>query len=195
MRFQFIGCRLSSLRARPLAALRSNEDGSTAIEFGLLALPFFFFVLGLLGIGLFYLSSVSLSYGVEAAARQIRTGEAEKNGITVAQFKQLVCQNVGGPIDCTKMSTLIQSKGTWGEITPAPCTDDQGDMVESTGKDTDALSKYSGTASSVVLVTLCYRWDMAEYFPFLKLGYNGGSGPAIIQAATAFKNEPYNGAG
>ena len=155
--------RLRSARcARPLSFLR-NEDGSTAIEFGLIALPFMLFVLAILCMGLYFLVSVSLEHGAEAASRKIRTGQVESNAVTVGQFRNLVCQNVG----------------------PA--------MAGSTGKASEAISKYSGAASEVVLVTLCYRWDLANNFKFLKLGSGAnGSGPAIIQAATAFKSEPYN---
>ena len=64
-------------------------------------------------------------------------------------------------------------------------------MVGSTGESGELISKYAGGASEVVLVTLCYQWDLANNFKFLKLGSGpDGSGPAIIQASTAFKTEP-----
>jgi hypothetical protein len=45
----------------------------------------------------------------------------------------------------------------------------------------------------VVLVTLCYTWDLAQTFPFLKLGKNSnGTGSAVVQATTAFRTEPYS---
>ena len=66
-----------------------------------------------------------------------------------------------------------------------------GNMVGSTGSTGELINKYSGSASEVVLVTVCYEWDLAQHFKFLKLGSGDGSGPAIIQAATAFKSEPY----
>ena len=185
--------RLRSARcARPLSFLR-NEDGSTAIEFGLIALPFMLFVLAILGMGLYFLVSVSLEHGAEAASRKIRTGQVESNAVTVGQFRNLVCQNVGPAIDCSKLSIIVQSKKTWSELTPEPCLDKDNKIAGSTGKSSEAISKYSGSASEVVLVTLCYRWDLANNFKFLKLGSGAnGSGPAIIQAATAFKSEPYN---
>ena len=173
--------------------LLRNEDGSTAIEFGFIALPFMLFVLAIVGMGLYYLASVSLEYGVEAAARKIRTGQVENDTVTVGQFRNLVCQSAGAAIDCSKLNIIVQSKKSWSELEPEPCLDKENNMTPSTGKSTDAVSKYSGTAADVVLVTLCYRWDLANNFKFLKLG-NGtdGGGPAIIQAATAFKSEPYN---
>jgi len=57
--------------ARPLSLLR-DENGSTAIEFGLIALPFLLFVLAIVGMGLYFLASVSLEHGAQAAARKIR---------------------------------------------------------------------------------------------------------------------------
>jgi len=178
--------------ARPLSLLR-DENGSTAIEFGLIALPFLLFVLAIVGMGLYFLASVSLEHGAQAAARKIRTGQAENDAVTVAQFRNLVCQNAGAAIDCSKLSIIVQSKKTWSELTPEPCLDKNNNMAGSTGKASEAISKYSGAASEVVLVTLCYRWDLANNFKFLKLGSGAnGSGPAIIQAATAFKSEPYN---
>jgi hypothetical protein len=42
-------------------------------------------------------------------------------------------------------------------------------------------------------VTLCYQWDLAQWFSFLRLGKGGdGKGPAVLQSATAFRTEPYS---
>jgi Flp pilus assembly protein TadG len=192
--------RLPSLRLRsplfrrrfPTPRLVRDEDGSAAIEFALVALPFLLFVLGLLGMGLYFLATTSLEYGVEAAARKLRTGEAEKGNMSVGDFRKLVCDKAGPYIDCDKVSTIVQHATSWNGITPQACTDSTGKMAGSSGSSGELISKYAGTSSEVVLVTLCYEWDLAENFKFLKLGSKGdGSGPAIIQAATAFKSEPY----
>jgi hypothetical protein len=178
------------LRARLWAR---DERGTSAIEFGIVALPFFLFVLGLIGIGLYFFTMSSLEYGVEVASRQIRTGQAQKGSITVSQFKNLVCQAAGSYIDCNKLSVIIQSGAQWSDIAPQPCVDSNGNMVASTGTGTDSVATYTGAASQVVLITLCYTWDLAQTFPFLKLGKNSdGSGSAVVQATTAFRTEPYS---
>ena len=192
MRLSPLQLRLPPLRRRH-AASRSvrNEDGTAAVEFALVALPFLLFVLGVLGMGLYFLASTSLEYGVEAAARQLRTGEAEKGSMTVGSFRELVCEGAGSYIDCGKVNTIVQHATTWSGITPQSCTDSSGNRVGSTGSTGELINKYSGSASEVVLVTVCYEWDLAQHFKFLQLGSGDGSGPAIIQAATAFKSEPY----
>jgi Flp pilus assembly protein TadG len=180
---------------RALRAPRWARDqrGTSAIEFAIVALPFFLFVLGLIGIGLYFFTMTSLSYGAEGAARQIRTGQAQKGAITVSQFKNLVCAAAGSYINCNKLSVVIQSEDEWKDITAQPCVDSSGNRVASTGAGTDAVSTYTGAASKAVLVTLCYTWDLAQTFPFLKLGTGtNGTGSAVVQATTAFRTEPYS---
>jgi hypothetical protein len=77
-------------------------------------------------------------------------------------------------------------------VQPASCTSG-GNMTSSTGDGTgtDLLNLYTGGSSQVVLVTVCYKWDAASLFPWIRLGgLSGGSG--LIQAASAFRSEPYN---
>jgi Flp pilus assembly protein TadG len=185
--------RTSRLGGLNAPAWVKDEQGAAAVEFAIVALPFFLFVLGLIGVGLYFFTMSSLSYGVEAAARQIRTGEAQKSALNVGQFKNLVCAAAGSYINCARLSVLVQSGDTWSAITPQACVDSNNNMVASTGSASDPISTYTGVASEVVLVTLCYQWDLAQTFSYLELGKNAdGSGSAIVQAATAFRTEPYS---
>jgi hypothetical protein len=169
-----------------------NNRGSAAVEFALVAIPFFMLLFGIIVIGLYFFTSHALEAGVESAARKIRTGEAQEGDVTVDAFKRLVCTEAGSYIDCNKLRVVLQSAEEWGDITPQPCVDAQGQVASSTGAVGDKISKYTGAASQVVVVTLCYQWDLAQSFGFLHLGANAdGSGPAIIPAAVAFRTEPY----
>src|SRR5262245_5508652 len=76
-----------------------DERGTSAVEFAFLAMPFFIFVLGIIGMGLYFFTMSSLEYGAESAARMIRTGQAQKTALTVSQFKNLVCQAAGSYIN------------------------------------------------------------------------------------------------
>ena len=90
--------------------------------------------------------------------------------MTVGEFKQLVCDAAGSYINCGKVAVIVQHAATWSGISPQSCTDSNGNMVGSTGPSGELISKYAGGASEVVLVTLCYQWDLADNFKFLKLG-------------------------
>lgn len=178
--------------ARVVSAWR-NDRGTAAIEFALVAVPFFMFALGVLGIGLYYFTAYSLDRGVEEASRKIRTGEAQKDNVTVGQFKSMVCSAAGSYIDCSKLSVIVQSATDWSGISPAACVDGSNNRTSSTGSTGELISKYTGQSKTVVLVTLCYQWDLAQMFSFMKLGAGtNGTGPAIVQAATTFRSEPYS---
>ena len=169
-----------------------NSAGSTALEFSIVAVPFFFFVFAILGSSLYFFADNALERGVQAAARKIRTGEALQSGTTVGGFRQLVCDEAGAGIDCGKLRVLIQSDASWANITPRDCLDSNNEMVNSTGNIDELLSDYAGGASFVAHITACYEWDLAKTFSILKLGKGGsGSSAAVMQASTAFRIEPH----
>jgi Flp pilus assembly protein TadG len=68
-----------------------DAGGATAVEFALVAMPFFLFAFGILGLGLHFFTNNALEHAVDTAARKIRTGQAQKEGKTLADFKQMVC--------------------------------------------------------------------------------------------------------
>ena len=169
-----------------------DTRGVAALEFAIVALPFFLFVFAILGSSLYFFTMNSLEHGVEAASRQIRTGETKLNGTSIGDFRQSVCNEAGSAIDCNKLRVLIQNSDDWANITPQGCLDGNGQMVNSTGAVDDLVDDYSGDASFIALITLCYEWDLANTFDFLMLGASpGGSGAAVMQASTALRIEPH----
>ncbi|MBI1649901.1 TadE/TadG family type IV pilus assembly protein [Hyphomicrobium sulfonivorans] len=177
--------------ASALSDFHRNERGSTAIEFAVIGGALIFFILGIVGLGIFFLVNSSLQSGVENAARIIRTGQSNEAKMNVTSFRQAVCDSMNAAIDCNKLSILVQTAPDWANLNLAPCVVN-GKMSASTGNGDDLLSKHAGDAEEVAVVTVCYQWDMAKSFPFLKLGnQSDGSGAAIMQAATAFRSEPY----
>jgi Flp pilus assembly protein TadG len=174
-----------------LRRLRKDTRGTSAIEFAMVGAPFFLFIFGIMGYGLYFFSTTALEFGVETASRKIRTGQAQTDGITRAEFKQLICDAAGSVIDCSdaKVKVHIQSAANWAGISPIPCLS-SGSLSSSAGSGTDAISGPAGGASQAVLVTVCYEWTLAQSMPFLVLS-NMGNGSSMIQAAATFKTEPY----
>jgi Flp pilus assembly protein TadG len=176
----------SAASARDFAV---DTRGSTAIEFALVATPFLMMIFGVINTGMYYYSVNSLDRGIEDASRAVRTGEAQKAGKTVGDFKTLVCNAASGYVDCSKVEILLQSVPEWQNLTPQACQS-AGVLTTGTGTGTDLLQSYTGTQNQVVLVTACYKWETAKYLPFFKLG-NLGDGSMLIQSSTAFRTEPY----
>jgi Flp pilus assembly protein TadG len=183
---------------RRIARWRQDQRGTTAIEFGMVGLPFLLFAMSVTGLGLYWLTTSQLNHAVSTASRQIRTGAAQRENKTVAEFKQMVCDNLTTMVSCDeKIQVHVQSFDQWADVQPISCIADGGVGLRQTGgNSTDSLTLSSGEASEVVMVTVCHEWELAEHMPWLLLAAkNGGTpqlgGAALIQASTIFRTEPY----
>jgi Flp pilus assembly protein TadG len=174
-----------------------DASGTTAIEFALVAAPFFLMMLGTANTGMYYFAVNTLDRGVEDASRKVRTGEAQKSNVTVAQFKTMVCSLAISQTDCMANTQIhLQFSNSWANLQQQSCLAN-GNLAGGTGTGTDALSTYVGTASQVVMVTACYKWSGSKAFrynngPLITFGnptFTDGS--LLIQSSTAFTTEPY----
>lgn len=185
----------SRIARRPTSSFKADETGATAVEFAIVATPFLMFIFGLIGCALYFFTTSSIENGMDRTSRLIRTGEAVSDKMTVEQFKQDICDAAGGWIDCKKLQIFVQSYSNgWAglkDAAPQPCVQD-GAIVMNPAPGSDLIAIYSGTASDVVVVTACYKWDFTAKLPFLKLG-NMPDGSMMLQTATSFRSEPYPG--
>jgi hypothetical protein len=195
-------------RVTSLRRFGSDDRGATAAEFGLVAIPFLMFIFCLIGCSLYFFVANSLEKGMDQVNRLVLTGEAVTQQTNVRQFKQDICDGAGSWIDCNKLQVWAQSWKDWASIGKDNPTDDTGfndqgihkcvdqnNVVSVNNRNgDDPIATYTGGASEVVVVTTCYEWDFASQIPFLRLG-NMPNGSMMIQNSTAFRTEPYPGAG
>ncbi len=166
---------------------RADKRGVTAIEFAMVSMPFLMLLFGTIAVGLFFFTTFSLENAVEKASRQIRTGQAQLAGKTTSQFKLDVCSNAPAFVDCTNnLRVNVASFSSFGTIATPSCTDTSGALIPDPPDE-----NVPGAAGDVVLVTVCYEWELAKMIPFLELG-KMGNGSALIQASTTFRTEPYS---
>lgn len=177
-------------KAARLLGFRSDENGATAIEFAMVAAPFFILIFMLVGFAMFFFVFNSLEKGMDQTSRLVRTGQAQKNNMTVNEFKQGICNSSGDWIRCNKVQVFVQKFPDWKSVNPQACLNADGSVVVNTASGTTPISTYSGTQSEIVIVTTCYKWEFAQSIPYVKLG-NMGDGSMMIQTATAFRTEPY----
>jgi Flp pilus assembly protein TadG len=170
-----------------LKVWRSDMAGVTAVEFAMVAVPFLMLLFGIITVGLFFFTTFSLENAVERAARLVRTGQVQESGMTAAQFKEEVCKHAPAYVDCTgKMRVNVQNFNDFSNIVTPSCVDNGGNLVSPAG------TTYSpGGSGDVVLVTVCYEWELAGNLPFLTVG-SMPNGSALIQASTTFRTEPYS---
>lgn len=191
--------RLARLRSGFASQARrfgADTSGVTAIEFAVVATPFFAFLMGIMTIGTQYMTAHFIEHGVEIAARKLRTGEAQKAGLTQAQFRSLYCDAVGFMIDCDEERLVIHinSEDRFADLPQVQCMTD-GQLTPPPGNPGDSVRTRAGDASKAVKVNVCYDWQLG-----LKLWQSlwrildpdhTVDGKTILSAATAFRSEPY----
>jgi Flp pilus assembly protein TadG len=172
-----------------------DESGASAVEFGMVAMPFVMLLFGIISVCLYFFTNFTLENAVWQTARALRTGQVQqaKGAYSAAAtnedkknaFKLALCALAPTFIDCTKVVVIVQSNASFGGIVEPQCATN-GVMVDQTAATFD-----TGNASSVVLVTVCYPWDYGGKLPFIKIG-NLQNGAVLLQASVAFRTEPYN---
>lgn len=189
--------RMERVRAwRVIRRWRGDESGTTAIEFAIVALPFVMLLFGLMTVCLFYFTNFTLENAAWQAARAIRTGQLQQgtgsySGVVTLEdrknaFKAALCSKAPTFLNCSgKAVVIVQANTSFGGITKPNCSVN-GSMINQSAAGFD-----TGSASSVVLITVCYPWEFGNKLPFFKLG-NLVNGARLMQASVAFRTEPYN---
>lgn len=162
-----------------------NQDGVMAIEFAFLALPFIGTLFAILEIALMFSAGQMLESGVNTAARMIRTGQVQAQGLSSSAFKDLVCANIPGILDCQNgLKVDVRSFENFGGITLPATTDDDGELIEG------AFTFVPGNPSEVVVVRAYYAWSLILPGKFSGLSNMAGNKRMLASAAT-FRNEPF----
>jgi Flp pilus assembly protein TadG len=190
--------------------LARDENGVTAIEFAMVGVPFFMMLFGIIGVGLYFFSVFNLENAVEQAARPFRTGESKTlypspDPTTAAQsklkFSEAVCDQLAPFFDClgnaSKLRIQVVNVTELQKTTPGALPS-VGQCLGTSpgGAAPDILVPYTDTKfdptkqSDTMVVTACYEMELFKVIPFIKLG-NMPNGSTMLQASTAFKNEPY----
>jgi Flp pilus assembly protein TadG len=175
------GLRSISVRIRVpglVARMRSDENGATAVEFALIALPFFGLLFAIVQTSLVMFAGQVLQTMVSDVSRKIMTGQlANKDK---AAFKAALCASPSMIMfKCEKLLLQVQSFADFS--TANPSTFIEPDCFDAT-KAEGASCYNPGTASQVVIVRVAYPW------PF---GISVLEKNRTLVAVTAFRSEPY----
>jgi len=158
----------------------------TAVEFAIVAIPFFGLLLGIVEVALIFFTSQLIDSGVTEAARLIRTGQAQTQGFTAAQFKQEVCSRILVLSDCE--TSLKLDVRTYQDFETTQSKLDN--PIDKNGNLIEDFDYQPGVGGDIVLVRVFYEWPMIT--PNLGLGPgNLANGDRLLATTVAFRNEPF----
>ncbi len=181
---QAIGNKLRGIGPLALRFVK-QPSGATAIEFSLVAIPFFFLKMAIIETALIFWAGQMLESGVSQAGRQIRTGQVQSAGIDADGFRALMCAEIGVMFDCgERMAVDVQRVATFdaADLSRPP--------VDGDGNFTGGFGFDPGQRNETVIVRVFYRWPVLFNFFGLDAADIGGR-QRLLASTTAFRNEPF----
>lgn len=160
-----------------------NREGTTAIEFSLMAIPYLMLTLGIIELSIMYASASLLEGATNSAARMIRTGQVQQGTEDPeTAFRAELCNYATVLIDCNNVQLeVVQMDSFTNYDSYGPTYDEDGNLV-SQGFD-------AGGSDDQVLVRTAYRYEMMT--PFVGQLLAGSSGERLFVSTIVLQTEPY----
>lgn len=172
-----------------LKRFRRNDEGTSAVEFGMIAVPFFAFLFAIIEAAMVFFAGQVLETATQDSARLILTGQAQTGNFSQAQFKQQVCNRILGLFDCNNGIYFdVKSYPSFASINIQPPIDASGNFVNN-------FTYSPGNAGDIVVVRVFYQWPLFV----TKLGFDlsdvkdasGKQNRKLLTSTVAFRNEPF----
>jgi Flp pilus assembly protein TadG len=190
-----MGTLLSAVGRRLLPIAKrfdKNETGGAAIEFGLVAVPFFACFFAIVEIALIFFAGQVLETAVGDAGRLILTGQAQSQNFQLADFKNAICTtSVQTLFTCQNIAVDVRSASSFSTADFSMPTNATTHML-----DTSSFGYNNTNPCDIVVVRVIYEWPT-----FVRgLGLDMASAASanhnhILMSTVAFRNEPYSGSG
>ncbi|MCJ8517903.1 Flp pilus assembly protein TadG [Pseudorhizobium tarimense] len=183
-------------RCLPLKPLLHSRDGAAAIEFALLAIPYFLIVFAIIETFIAFTGEQLIGNAVDTMSRKLRTGQITAENTDEAAFRTQFCDEIAILIQCSgakdnKLILDVRSFSTFADIPktiPRKGNERFGDLA--------AVDVYEpGGAASINMLRAYYRWEIITDLvrPYISTirPSDGSRGDFLIVATAAFKNENY----
>lgn len=171
----------------------SSESGVAAIEFAMVAFPFFAVLGVIIETGAMMFAEFGLQSAVQDAARTARTGTAQGSSKTVADFKTAICNSAVLGTSCTsKLSVYANSYGTWAQL-KAGMPNFMNIGIKDDGT-TDPTPFKLGAPTCPSSLVATYDWKFTMPMMNYMGNINGNKSRRLVGFAM-FQTEPYPAAG
>jgi Flp pilus assembly protein TadG len=179
----------SRLRRR-LALFRRKDDGAAAVEFALVAMPFFALLFAILETALTFWSTQVLETAVANASRRLYTGQFQQGNDQAAadisaKFKDEVCKHVPALFACTRDSAFLHvdvRKFTPGSSPP--------DMLKDKQVEASSFGYQPTKANEIVMVRVALEYPV--FVSMLNSNVpNLANGKRLLVSTATFRNEPF----
>ena len=170
---------------KSLRAWRKADDGATLVEFAIISMPFFLFVIAIFQVGLVFFEQAIFQSAVSDAGRLILTGQATTGAYTQAQFKQAVCNELPIFISCSNVTIDVRPYASFSAATIYK-------PVDANGNYNPSGAGYSIGGAKTIVVVSAYAAQPVLFPMMNRFMSNIGNGQILISASATFRNEPWS---
>lgn len=177
--------------------LGRDDQGAVAIEFGLLAIPFFILIFAIIETAMTFFAQQVLESAVQDASRYIRTGQSQVDWDT-AKFRKAICDASYGFIQCNdRLVISVTPMANFDAAAKAiqkPVSDECTVLVapdDTKCKWTVTEAYNDGKGNDVIIAQAFYKWPTMINLPWFSLANQAG-GNRLLSAVRVFKNEPFS---
>jgi Flp pilus assembly protein TadG len=162
---------------------------AAAVEFALIATPFLFLLGAIFELAILFLATQVLDSATAEAGRLIRTGQAQQDGYTAAQFKTEICNRLYGLFECGNVyveAKVYSNFAAIGDLKSISSYVDADGNLDST----KVTSYQPGKGSEIVVIRSFYAYPVV----FKNLLWDETSAPGgkiIMSGVAVFRNEPF----
>ena len=189
-----------------LSRLRKSRDGAAAIEFAILAMPYFLIIFAIIETFVAFMGEQLVVNATDTMARKVRTGQITSglgltSNMSKEQFKQAFCDEVSILITCSpqevyKSQKLYIDLRTFSTFKDIPANLALKKVGEYYDLDESQMGYTPGGPGTINMLRVYYRWQVFTDLirPYItKVRPVDGSMPShfLIVGTGAFQNEPY----
>ena len=171
-----------------LSRFRRNRDGSTAVEFALLALPFAVLVFAILESCISFAGQQVMSNITDDIARQVRTGQLKPADLNEATLKGMICAELEIMVakDCPGLEVDLREFPTFADAAQVRIR-----LTADRDLNTSDFAVSPGLSMSKNMLRVFYKWPVITDF-MSKLVSNLKGGKTLHFATVTWQNEPFD---
>ncbi len=180
------------LTRRALAArFGKNSSGATAVEFAMVV-PLFLLMLGVVvETGMMMFTEYVLQTSVQEAARIVRTGQAQEQKLTSAQFKTALCRIAKNIMACESKVTVYMKAGPdFATLAADPNASYMKVGAKADGT-FDAKTFQCGSREQAVTLIASYDWNFTIPYFMKYFGNWNNNNTRRMAGFAVFRNEPF----
>jgi Flp pilus assembly protein TadG len=168
-----------------------KEEGAAAVEFALVAAPFFALMFAIMETALVFFAGQYLETVATDSTRLILTGQAQTSAWSQSQFQTQVCAKLVALFNCSGLVIDVQTYANFANTnTSLPLSNGQWSFPTN-AQGQPVTTFQPGNPGDIVVARLMCEWPVWVWFPGLSALSNMTNKGRLLMATAAFRNEPY----